>query len=396
MADDTNIENGLPPKLDLRHKGFTSLNAQPAVLASAPTAGDAVTPASPAVPSPTQESTPNSSDASRGTMRITLPDIPQAAAAKPTLPTFMRPEGASQAANQPATDSVQGEPAAAPAPGTPGSRPLMRPTMAPKTIKLKKPIPLGIRRDTPDPAAPPDSKRTTSKISLPSDPDTQETATPGIPQPIRIAPAMPAATVSTEAGSGESDIGDAPAAAIPVVPPQPVPDPKRQTSRISLDAVLGNEGESGGPKTIKLKRPSSSTIRVQGMESPVATDSSRKTSSVELPSDTASDDDAPATQKKTIKVKRPSARPSLRTGGSGGSATGGGSAPTMFAPPAKALASADSAHWFFILTGCAATISIAVLIYVLCAQILGPNISLTELSYGAPDAELPWPGRITR
>jgi len=68
----------------------------------------------------------------------------------------------------------------------------------------------------------------------------------------------------------------------------------------------------------------------------------------------------------------------------------------MFTPPAKALAPVDHAHWFFIVTGCAATIITGVLVYVLTAQAFGPNISLTELSYGAPDMELPWPGRIAR
>jgi len=68
----------------------------------------------------------------------------------------------------------------------------------------------------------------------------------------------------------------------------------------------------------------------------------------------------------------------------------------MFAPPEKVLAQVDRAHWFFIVTGCAATIITGVLVYVLAAQVFGPNISLSELSYGAPDMELPWPGRIAR
>jgi hypothetical protein len=58
--------------------------------------------------------------------------------------------------------------------------------------------------------------------------------------------------------------------------------------------------------------------------------------------------------------------------------------------------SADSVHWTFITASVAAMLVCCVLIYVLCAQVLGPNISLTELAYAAPDAELPWPGRLPR
>ncbi len=175
--------------------------------------------------------------------------------------------------------------------------------------------------------------------------------------------------------------------------PHPAPDPKRQTSRISLDSVLGSEGETG-PKTIKLKRPASSTAKVQGLEFPEAGEPRSKTAAIDLTAESTGDD-TPETQKKTIKVKRPTARPSLKTSAAGGA--GGGSSPTMFAPPAKKLA-ADSAHWTFIVAGCAATIIAGVLIYVLCAQAFGPNLSLTPLSYSGPDSttELPWPERIYR
>ncbi len=399
MADDSNIENRLPPKLDLRKKVVTPLNVQPTALSPAPSTAGTAAPAVPVEQGHPQDSASTSSDTSRETMRIKLPTGPQAPAAKPALPTFRTPEDAAPPeANQLATDSNQGEPAVAPAPGATGPRPLVRAVMSPKTITLKKPVPLGIKRDTPDPALPLGSKRATSKISLPSDQKPSGTAAPAMPQPIRIMPTSPSPTMAATTGEGGSNNEGSPATVIPVTPPQPAPDPKRQTSRISLESVLGNESESG-PKTIKLKRPGSSTVKVQGMESTTTTDTIRKTSSVELPADTVSDDGSPDTQKKTIKVKRPSARPSLRTGGSGGgsgSTVGSGSSPTMFTAPTKALVPADSAHWFFIITGCAATIIIGVLIYVLCAQALGPNISLTKLAYWAPDAELPWPGRITR
>lgn len=402
MADDSNNENGLPPKLDLRKKVITPLNAKPEEPVTATGVDAAATPASPAEPSPVQGSTGAGTNAALETMRIKIPATPEPQPATPTAPpTLKKPEDVSQdtdkpeAPASPPAPAADGTPTAGSTPGAAGPRPLVRPTMAPKTIKLKKPIPLGIKRDTPDPAAPAGSKRATSKISLPASPEAQQATASATPQPIRIAQTAPSPAAATEDAATESEKSETPA---PVTPPQPAPDPKRQTSRISLDSVLGSESDSG-PKTIKLKRPTGSSIKVQGMSSPDGSDAKHKTASVDLPTDSASDDDTPETQKKTIKVKRPSVRPSLRTGGSGGSGgstTGGGGAAPMFAPPSKAAAPVDSAHWFFILTSCAAIIITGVLIYVQCAQALGPNYSLTELSYGAPEAELPWPGRLTR
>lgn len=395
MADDSNNENGLPPKLDLRKKVITPLAARPAFPATVPNAGAAGRLASPSMPSPLGSGATAAAggDSSKGTMRITLPDAPEPSV-MPTMPTVMQPP-ADRPVNTP-TPAVSSEAtpsAASTAPGTAGPRPLMRPVMAPKTIKLKKPVPLGIKRDTPDPSAPPGTKRATSKISLPSDQDGQMASTTGSPQPIRIAlpPAVPAVTIETVAKAG-GNAGIA-TVTVSVPPPQPEPDPKRQTSRISLDSALGSEGESG-PKTIKLKRPGSSTVRVQGLDSPEAGEPRNKTAAINM-TDESSGDSTPDTQKKTIKVKRPSARPSLRTSAAEG--TGGASSPTMFAPPTRKLA-VDSAHWTFIVAGCAATIITGVLIYVLCAQAFGPNLSLTPLSYSGPDSatELPWPERIYR
>ncbi len=393
MANDSNNENGLPPKLDLRKKVITPLTARPEFPASVRNTDAAGRLASPSMPSPMGSGTTASTgDASNNTMRITLPDAPEPSA-NPTMPALIKPPADSPVGASPETVSVEVEPAADSTPSASGPRPLMRPVMAPKTIKLKKPVPLGIKRDTPDPAAPFGSKRATSKISLPSDQDGAMTSTPVSLQPIRIAQTTPIQAVTTQAAadaSGNENI--APVLAPP--PPQPAPDPKRQTSRISLDSALGSEGETG-PKTIKLKRPVNSTAKIQGFDSSEVGESRSKTAAIDLTTE-SSGDDTPDTQKKTIKVKRPSARPSLRTSESGGA--GGGSSATMFAPPAKSLAPADSAHWTFILAGCAATIITGVLIYVLCAQAFGPNLSLTPLSYSSPDSttELPWPERIYR
>lgn len=102
----------------------------------------------------------------------------------------------------------------------------------------------------------------------------------------------------------------------------------------------------------------------------------------------------PETQKKTIKVKRPSARPPLQRTrpGDGVEATGG--APVQFITRPKQAE--DTAHWTFVTVSFAAVAVAFLLIYVLAAQTFGPNISLSQLSYGAYDMELPWPGKIAK
>jgi hypothetical protein len=54
----------------------------------------------------------------------------------------------------------------------------------------------------------------------------------------------------------------------------------------------------------------------------------------------------------------------------------------------------DEPHVLFPLIMVATVIVTCVTIYVLCSQVFGPNVSLTELSYGGRTTELPWPGKI--
>ncbi len=193
----------------------------------------------------------------------------------------------------------------------------------------------------------------------------------------------------------------------------PEADPKRQTSRISLDAALGGEGENkqaAGPKTIRLKRPSEvATVKIKKkpeVEDNKAGEPLNKTSEIPPPEAEGDKDEIPQTQKKTIKVKRPSQRRavksvSVKRAGSEAGATEPAAEGAVAAAPMQAVGPAaapvkDGAHWTFITASVAAIIVCCIIIYVLCAQVLGPNISLTQLSYAAPDAELPWPGRITR
>ncbi len=179
-------------------------------------------------------------------------------------------------------------------------------------------------------------------------------------------------------------------------------DPKRQTSRISLEAALGSNGDkvSTGPKTIRLKRPSEAPTIKAKVAPESAGNALNKTARIELPD---ADSDVSATQKRTIKVKRPSQRRSGKSvsvkRGTSESAAAPAAASAAAGVPGtvgRPQRSADSVHWTFITASVAAMLVCCVLIYVLCAQVLGPNISLTELAYAAPDAELPWPGRLPR
>jgi hypothetical protein len=262
--------------------------------------------------------------------------------------------------------------------------------LKPKSIKLKPKPAVGIKRTGVDPNAPAGSKRSTSKISLTN----ANSVAPvdmaaGTPKTISIKPS-PATGDDT---TGTSDV-------------------KRQTSRISLESALGADSNApaSGPKTIRLKRPGKTpTVNTKG-----ASDDKNlsKTAKLELP---AEESGVPDTQKKTIKVKRPSQRRvkktmSVKRGGGKPAAAGtegqaaeaasgeGDAQPSIPIAPLQSLTPAvkpDKVHWTFIVSAVAATIMICVMIYVLCAQVLGPNISYTELSYGAPTVELPWPGRIS-
>ncbi|HAS82825.1 MAG TPA: hypothetical protein DCS43_09175 [Verrucomicrobia bacterium] len=447
MANEMSSDNGLPPKLDLRKRVSSPEPTNPAVTAAAPNIQPAVTPvATPAAgvaPLPVASAKPMFTP-SAGTVRLNMEGrtavTPKPISAiRPMLKPIStmggsQPAAAAASIPVPAPVNIQSDvvstaqahdddptveatvlpedpfkemdpspaliipPAAnAPAGATPVLRPTLQSGLTAKTIKLKKPVPIGIKRDAPEADAAPGTKRETSKITLPSDlgPSSSSPAAPGGVQTIRIAPTSTTSISPLLAGDA-GNVAMAPILALA----QPV-DPKRQTSRISLEAAMGHESASpSGPKTIKLKKPGSATavMRNPGLGALPAVADEPIEPMDPVPTDGVSEDESTNTQKKTIKVKRPSVHPSMRPGGDSGhsgEASTSGTAP-MFVPPSFASVKPDSAHWFFIICACAATVVIGVLIYVLCAQVMGPNISLTKLAYFAPDAEFPWPGRITR
>jgi len=253
--------------------------------------------------------------------------------------------------------------------------------LKPKAVSLKPKPAMGLRRNEADTNAPIGSKRATAKISF--DNDSVNTKTINI---------KPSADI-------EGLRGKAPVTLNPTIHAK-IPDIKRQTSRISLEAALGTEDEKqSGPKTIRLKRPSKTpTIKVSAKK-PDSSETLSKTSKIEMPKDS----DIPATQKATIKIKRPSKKRSAKTVSlkrkdteQTDETTADADTPiTSPLQPLKSQSAPDSTHWTFIVSAIAAIFIACALIYVLCAQAFGPDLSLTKLSYGG-SAILQWPGRILR
>jgi hypothetical protein len=194
------------------------------------------------------------------------------------------------------------------------------------------------------------SKKDTSRVPI-------EAARPSSSEPktIRIRPTV--VPGAGRIGSGSVALGEAdrPAAA------------KRTTSRISLESVMGRDGAAGrtaqdddnAPRTIRLKRPGDvAAVRPAGEEGEAG---------------------AAPTVRRTIRVKRADA--SVR--------------PVAIAPVELAPAvPVDEVHWAWPTFAILAALVTCVLIYVLMAQCFGHDVSLTPLSYGWSECDLPWPGKI--
>ncbi len=388
MADEPQA-NGpvLPPKLDLRKKGILktpqSVTSAPptAVADDAPTvptvsASVPVPPAAPPVaravgPAPVMPSAPVG--APSATVRL-KPKIPLSTApGGPAATLTVKPLLARTQVTSPAPF------AAAPSVAVPGS--------APSAVQPKLPVvpPLSAAPTVGTTSA--SSKRETSRIPLEAARVGMGEDTPAsaAPKTIRIKPV----SADTSASSAPTVVAKPGVLAAPTVTRQA--DPKRQTSRISLEAALGSEGAAGGPKTIRLKRPAEGgTVKVTRPDAAT----SGKTAAIDLPDEV---DDASTTQRKTIRVKRPTQRRTVksvsvarRPGDAGDDGV------PMAASSADTMRPVDSAHWTFITFAIIAIIVGLVMIYMLAAQTFGPDFSLTRLSYGMREMDLPWPGKLVR
>ena len=259
----------------------------------------------------------------------------------------------------------------APAPvEAPAERPTLKPTLKPAgsdTARLK-PISLGAPKEAAPTAE--TAKKSTSRVDL--DDARSGTAEVGAnatgPKTIRIKPAQLSPTPPAAARTN---------------------DPKRQTSRISLESALAGSDSpaaGSGPKTIRLKRPSNiPAVKVGG--GALSKTTQLKTDAAGVPSPTP-------TQKRTIKVKRPTAArraPQVKAGGRPAAAAAA-SSPTRAAPTPPT----DGAHWSFITFSILAFLITAGAIYVLAAQAVGPNHSLTQLSRYKEGPDLPMYQKRTR
>jgi len=181
---------------------------------------------------------------------------------------------------------------------------------------------------------------------------------------------------------------------------------KRKTSRISLEAALASAPAAKlaeeTPKTIKLKKPGEvSTVKlatapeVSAQEAPtISADAKSKTAKLEDLPPVPEEAESP-TRRKTIKVKRgagPSPVVPILVGGE--EQAGAEPAHVIGGAPLQPIAMEDEPHWSFALMGVLGIIIAILIIWVLAAQAFGPDICLTKLSYGAPNLDLPWPGKI--
>lgn len=153
---------------------------------------------------------------------------------------------------------------------------------------------------------------------------------------------------------------------------QPAPDAKTKTSRIPLQEALGSAAaaaaepsaaEAGGPKTIRIKRPDGD---VPAAPVPQPAETKSKTARLDVPADAG-----PPTQRKTIRIKRPDAEADALKE----------VAVSRAEAPASAEAESDEPGLVFSLLALAAVLVCGVLVYVLAVQAL-------------PGLGLSWPGQV--
>ena len=291
-------------------------------------------------------------------------------------------------------------------PAAPAARPAVQ-AGGPQTVRLAKPaIPAAPRPATivaPAAAAPgkPEMKSKTSRIPL-----EDATAVPppegGVtPKTIRIKPIPMTDKTSGLAGLGKL-APEQPAAA---QAPTPATAAKRKTSRVSLESALAaeqqqpepppsSETDAGGPKTIRLKRPTDgATVKVTQDAQPTV-DAAAGAETKPALGKTARLDEVPPeeegatpTRRKTIRVKRPTIQTTVPVGG--GVPIGQISRVQEEAAPEE-----GAPHWTFAMLTGVAMLVLVVTIWMFMAQVYGVNVSLTKTSYGAPGLDLPWPGKI--
>lgn len=287
-------------------------------------------------------------------------------------------------------------------PQTGGQPPADKEDAAQSKPAAEKPAPPAAQPPSAQPAgdgqtSPAEKKRDTSRLSVD---DAVKQPGDTTPQTIRLKPAGGTAKVPKPGIVNQTPAADA----------KPVSE-KRKTSRISLDAALAPEApqSSDAPKTIRLKKPSeAATVRVGQSNAgkaaePKKSDTAQVSAKPEASKTSQIAPQGPATQtrKRTIRVKRPTGKRGVQVdqdAGDGQPAAAARAAPAG-APQAggagEPVAVRDEPNWFFVFSSVAAVLVTCVIVYMFAAQAFGPNVSLTRLSYGAPELDLAWPGKLT-
>jgi hypothetical protein len=276
----------------------------------------------------------------------------------------------------------------------------------PITVRLKPVTP--VAASTPPPAVDahiPSNPKATARVPVP------EAVAPVAVQPVtvRLRPAVPA----TGAAAPTATAPVAPIAPLPKAPPAPGSNPlpdgpkppsvaqvqaaKSKTSRISLDSAIGvapTGEEKDGPKTIRLKRPSDLTSPA-APSAPASTATAHKTS--RIPDSTlpeGGDDSAGVTQKKTLKIKRPGAKPEASA-----EAAGDGFPDGVQLTPLGAVDFSEKGESSVFTTVAVALASVAAVVLLLLtfylgAHAVGPDAGKNALA-SVKGPELPWPAKIS-
>ncbi|MBN2302331.1 MAG: hypothetical protein JXN60_07450 [Lentisphaerae bacterium] len=343
MAEDSRSKGSPPPKLNLKGK---------VLQAKAPAAGSV---------SPIPEES----------KKVAPPAAPQEA------PTILK------TATRPATGAIKLKPATQSAAAV-----QLKADSDTKTVKAQKPLsakPINLTSSAGEDSVA-KAKKQTSRIPLEA-----ATAFPGLggeqsslaPKTIRIKP-----TASQTAQISIGPLGG------------PAVNEKRKTSRISLESALSVAGkndaaEESTPKTIKLKRPTEPAVKpsvAQGGPAMVITKTAQLDDIIE------SEDGQTPTKRRTIKVKRPTQSPGRApvTISRAGGESDGTVEETFTEESAETSSSPlDEPHLAFSLVTLAAILIVIITLYMFMAQVFGVNVSLTQLSYGAPGLDLGWPGKIS-
>ena len=233
------------------------------------------------------------------------------------------------------------------------------------------------------------------------------------PATIRLRPVAPPDDANTQ-------IGSAPTIAQPQPPPTPGSHPlpqgskpqsaaqvqaaKSKTSRISLDSAIGvaptmtpMNAEKSDPKTIRLKRPADlvpPTSQTKSATTPIR-QTSRIPDSALSTTQSDSKDSSSITQKKTLKIKRPSAAQPEGDASSGSSDAfpEGVQLTPISATDFQGPEESNIFTTLAVVAGVAAAVVLLLLTLCLGAHAVGPNAGKNSLaSIGGP--ELPWAGRI--